>query len=109
MGIDWRSWIRIVTAGALVVLSTRCPRPTPPIPEPTATPSPSPTPSPTPAPTPTPVPTPLPETFIPSSRMETAKLFSGLEVHSKVSTTEGEPALKARKTPDACLVHLHVN
>jgi hypothetical protein len=41
--------------------------------------------------------------------METAKLFSGLEVHSKVSTMEGESALNARKTPDAYLLNLEVN
>jgi hypothetical protein len=70
--------------------------------------NPTPTPTPTPFPSPTPTPTPLPETFIPSTKMETAKLFNGLEIHSKVSTLEGPPAIVGRKTPDAYLLNLDV-
>src|ERR1700730_13164210 len=68
----------------------------------------NPTQTPTPTPSPTPVPTPLPEAFIPSSKMETARLFNGLEIHSKVSTTEGPAAIVGRKTPDAYLLDLEV-
>ena len=53
-------------------------------------------------------PTPLPETFIPYSRLETAKLFNGLEIHSKVTTVEGAPAVVERKTPDAYTLELDV-
>ena len=65
------------------------------------------TPSPSP-PTATPTPTPLPEAFIPSSRMETARLFNGMEIHSRVTTGEGAPAVIERKTPDAYLLDLEV-
>jgi Fungal chitosanase of glycosyl hydrolase group 75 len=70
--------------------------------------NPTPTPTPTPFPTTTPTPTPLPEAFIPSTKMETAKLFNGLEIHSRVSTVEGPPAIVGRKTPDAYLLDLEV-
>jgi hypothetical protein len=70
--------------------------------------NPTPTPTPTPFSSPTPTPTPLPEAFIPSSRMETAKLFNGLEIHSKVSTVEGPPAIVGRKTPEAYLLDLDI-
>jgi glycosyl hydrolase group 75 (putative chitosanase) len=40
--------------------------------------------------------------------METARLFNGLEVHSKVTTFEGDPAVIGRKTPDAYLLDLEV-
>jgi hypothetical protein len=41
--------------------------------------------------------------------METARLFSGLEVRAKVTTTfEAEPAAIGRKTPDAYLLDLEV-
>jgi hypothetical protein len=71
-------------------------------------PTPTPTPTPFPSPTLTPTPTPLPETFIPSTKMETAKLFNGLQIHSKVSTVEGPLAIVGRKTPDAYLLDLEV-
>jgi hypothetical protein len=40
--------------------------------------------------------------------METAKLFNGMEIHSKVTTVEGAPALVERKTPDAYTLELDV-
>jgi hypothetical protein len=85
-------------AAILACLLTSCPGPQPTIPE---TPSPPP-------PTVTPSPTPLPETFIPSSRMETARLFNGMEIHSRVTTAEGALAITERKTPDAYLLNLEV-
>jgi Fungal chitosanase of glycosyl hydrolase group 75 len=80
------------------------------IPEPSETPTPASTETPTPAPTPapTPTPTPLPEAFIPSSRMETARLFNSLELHSKVVTVEGPPASAGRKNPDAYQLDLEL-
>jgi hypothetical protein len=40
--------------------------------------------------------------------METAKLFNGMEIHSKVTTIEGAPAVVERKTPDAYTLELDV-
>jgi hypothetical protein len=106
MRTDWprhpnfRVWAVLILSFVL----TACPGPKPPGPEP----SPSPYPTLTPSPTPTPTPTPLPETFIPSSRMETAKLFNGVEIHSKVTTVEGAPAVVERKAPDAYTLDLQV-
>jgi hypothetical protein len=85
-------------AAILASLLTSCPGPKPSNLE---TPSPSP-------PAVAPTPTPLPEAFIPSSRMETARLFNGMEIHSRVTTAEGAPAVVERKTPDAYLLDLEV-
>jgi hypothetical protein len=40
--------------------------------------------------------------------METAKLFNGMEIRSKVTTVEGLPAVVERKTPDAYTLELDV-
>src|SRR5438876_10354660 len=80
----------------LACLLTSCPGPKSSNPE---------TPS-SPSPTVTPTPTALPQSFVPSSRMETARLFNGMEIHSRVTTTEGAPATIERKTPDAYLLDL---
>ena len=114
MGIDpsRQSGIRFWGAAVLTVLLTACPGPKPSGQESTVSPSPTvaptSTPTPTPTATPTPTPTPLPETFVPYSRLETAKLFNGLEIHAKVTTFEGAPALNERKTPDAYTLNLDV-
>jgi hypothetical protein len=92
--------IRVWPAIILALLLTACPGPRPPGPEPS--------PSPSPTFTPTASPTPLPETLIPNSRMETARLFNGLEIHSKVTTVEGAPAVVERKTPEAYALELEV-
>ena len=57
---------------------------------------------------PTPMTTRLPETFIPFSQMDTAQLFNGLQLHSKVTTVEGPPAMIGRKTPDAYQLDLEI-
>jgi len=57
---------------------------------------------------PTPMTTRLPETFIPFSRMDTAQLFNGLQLHSKVTAVEGPPAVIGRKTPDAYRLDLGI-
>jgi hypothetical protein len=85
-------------AAILALFLTGCPGPKPAGPE-----APRP-----PAPTPAPTPTPLPESFIPSSRMETARLFNGMEVHARVTAVEGAPAVVERKTPSAYLLDLEV-
>jgi len=94
--------IRVRMAAILALLLTGCPGPKPANPE-----APSP-PTPTATPTPTPTPSPLPEAFVPSSRMETARLFNGMEIHSRVTAVEGAPAVVERKTPAAYLLDLEV-
>lgn len=80
-------------------------------PEPALTPSPSssspsPTPSLTPAPTPTP--TSSPEAFIPWSHYEVARLFNGFEIHSHLSTVEGQIAALEKKDPGSYTLNLDV-
>jgi Fungal chitosanase of glycosyl hydrolase group 75 len=94
--------MRVWVAAILALSLTACPGPKPPGPEH------SPSPTVTPTPTATPTPTPLPEAFVPFSRMETAKLFNGMEIRSKVTTVEGAPAIIERKTPDAYTLNLDV-
>ncbi|HEY2122510.1 MAG TPA: glycoside hydrolase family 75 protein, partial [Chthoniobacterales bacterium] len=95
------SAIRAGSAAVLALLFTACPGPKPPVPEPTPTPSPT--------PTPTATPTPLPETFVPYSKMETAKLFNGLEIHSRVQTSEGTLAVLERRIPESYALELNVD
>ncbi len=71
--------------------------------------SPSPSPSPSPAPSITPAPTPLPQTFIPYSRMETAKLFNGFDLHATVSSSQGDIAVLERRVPEAYVLNLDVS
>jgi hypothetical protein len=40
--------------------------------------------------------------------METAKLFNGVEIHSKVTTVEGAPAVVERRAPDAYTLELDI-
>jgi hypothetical protein len=88
---------RVAPAILLTFLLAACPKANPPAPAPTPFPSPSQTPS------------PLPQTYVPYSRMETAKLFNGLEIRSKVATTEGSLAVLERKIPEAYSLELNVD
>lgn len=79
---------------------------------PAASPTPSPSPSVVPAtplpivsPTPTPMPTPV---TVPSKRMETAKLFSGFEMHATVETEHGSNAAVERVMPSSYELELTV-
>jgi hypothetical protein len=105
----------LVSALVLVVsgLMTGCPgpkfNPSPEIsPKPTSTSTPTSTPTPTPT-TPTPTPTPLPEAVIPYSHKEVARLFSGVEVHTKVESAAGDLAFNERKALDSYVLNLQVN
>ena len=89
--------IRAGSAAVLALMFTACPGPKPPVPEPTPTPS------------PTPTPTPLPETFVPYSKMETAKLFNGLEIHSRVETGKGALAVLERRIPESYALEMNVD
>ena len=99
-----QSRIRVFSAALVTFLLTACPGPNPRSVEAPSSPSPTVAHLPSAALTPTP----LPEAFIPYSRMETAKLFNGMEIQSKVTTVEGAPALVERKTPDAYTLELDV-
>jgi hypothetical protein len=50
----------------------------------------------------------LPGTFIPSTRLETAKLFNGFSIRSSVTTSEGESAAIERRLPEAYELDLEV-
>ena len=103
---------RVWYAAIIAFLLTACPGPKPSgtestvSPTPPLAPTPTATPTPTPTPSPTPTPTPLPETYVPYSRLETARLFNGVEIHSKVTTIEGAPAVIERKIPEAYTLQL---
>jgi hypothetical protein len=68
----------------------------------------TPTSSPSPTATPTPTPTTLPETYVPYSHKEVAKLFNGFEIHTKVNTEAGAPALLERKAPESYVLDFDV-
>jgi hypothetical protein len=72
--------------------------------EPALTPSPLVVPSLTPAATPAP----SPETFIPRSYYEVARLFNGFEIHSHLSTAEGQTAALEKKDPGSYVLNLDV-
>ncbi|MDD5350106.1 MAG: hypothetical protein PHQ12_07830, partial [Chthoniobacteraceae bacterium] len=71
--------------------------------------TPTPTPTPVPTPTPTPVPTPKPTPiYIPQKRMETSRLFNGMEVHTKIESEAGGTATTERETPGSYALELSV-
>jgi len=53
-------------------------------------------PTPSPAPTPTPSPTPI---FVPQKRLDTARLYSGIELHTEIQSEPGLNASEERDTP----------
>lgn len=67
--------------------------------------------SPTPAPTPTPVPTPtpMPQVFIPYQKLETSRLFHGLQLRSEMVTEQGEESSKLRTDPSNYAIELKVS
>ncbi len=66
-------------------------------------PTPTPTPTPTPKPTPTPSPTPI---VVPYQKLETAKLYNGIELKTSIEMLEGAFASGERKTPDSYEIEL---
>lgn len=92
----WRAWI----ASRLPANLARYGEPTP-------TPAPPPTPSPTPTPLPTPTPTPLPKVpVIPPRTRETARLYSGIQLHTTFDAQPGRQAALERETPDSYALDL---
>ena len=63
--------------------------------------------TPTPAPTATPTPSPTP-IYVPQKRLEVSKLFSGMEIHSKLESEPGGYATQERETPDSYSLELSV-
>lgn len=53
-------------------------------------------------------PAPSPEAFVPRSNYEVARLFNGFEIHSRLSTTEGQTAALEKKDPGSYLLNLDV-
>ncbi len=62
-----------------------------------------------PTPTPEPPPPPLPETLIPFQKLDTAKLYNGIEVKSSFSTEQGTLATKERADPQSYTLELKLN
>ncbi len=61
-----------------------------------------------PSPSPTPRPTPVPVVYIPSKRIETAKLFNGVQVQSNVEVEIGGAASDERDTPSSYMLDLQL-
>lgn len=83
-------------AAAALLFTAACVRQPPraapsPVPAQTAAPTPAVTPAATPEPSPTPI-------YVPSKRMETGRLFNGIELHTAVSTEPGGTATVERNT-----------
>ncbi|MDP9292349.1 MAG: glycoside hydrolase family 75 protein [Verrucomicrobiota bacterium] len=89
--------LAIVFVALLSGLFDRCSRRTETPPEP----------SPAPEITPSPAKSP-PMVYVPSKRMETAKLFNGIEVHATVDTEFGETATKERSSSSSYALELQV-
>jgi len=89
-------WFEKTAAVALILAFAACkPQSPTETPSPTPAPTPSPTASATPVPSPTPPPTPTP-VYVPSKRIETSKIFNGIELHSSVETEFGANATHER-------------
>ncbi|MBV8901016.1 MAG: glycoside hydrolase family 75 protein [Verrucomicrobia bacterium] len=58
--------------------------------------------------TPGATPAPSPETFISRSSYEVSRLFNGFEIHSRLSTTEGQIAALEKKDPGSYVLNLDV-
>src|SRR4051794_9543947 len=116
METRWRCVLAVLRWLTLVLWALACfgcvPKKPVPANQPTPEPPPSVTPGSTPLPTLTPAasptPSPLPETFIPSSRYEVAKLFNGFDVYSHVSTMQGQIAALEKKDPASYVLNLDV-
>lgn len=60
------------------------------------------------SPTPVPTPTPVPIPYVPSKSMETAKLFSGIQVHASVEIESGTTAKEERNSPSSYTLELQL-
>jgi len=97
-----------MAAVCLVLATAACkqqPSPQPGFPTPLSTPTA--TPALTPVPLPTPIPTPTP-VYVPSKRLETSKMFNGIELHSSVETEFGTTATTDRNDPESYMLDLRL-
>lgn len=60
------------------------------------------------APTPTPAPTPPPPPYVPSKRLETGKIFNGMQYRVSLETEHGTTATKDRREPENYAAELTV-
>ncbi|MEI8341846.1 MAG: glycoside hydrolase family 75 protein, partial [Verrucomicrobiota bacterium] len=93
--MDLRSGIIAAVVLCIAIAACKQQNSTPQIPSGTPVPTPAPTVTATPVPSPTPVPTPTP-IYVPSKRIETGKIFNGIELHSSVETEFGANATRER-------------
>lgn len=90
------SIFRVLAAGFVAGAFTACPRPA--IEQPT----------PPPVPTPTPVPTPPPPPYVPNKRLETGKIFNGMQYRVTLETEYGSTATADRNDPASYRAELTV-
>lgn len=64
--------------------------------------------APTATPSPTPEATPIPVPYVPSQRLETGKIFNGLELRTKLETEHGSAPTAERDTPASYAVEVNV-
>ena len=90
-------WLPVFTIlGALAL--TGCPRATPPTPPAT----------PVPMPTPPPVPTPPPPPYVPNKKLETGRIFNGMQYKVTLETEHGTTATRDREVPENYTAELTV-
>jgi hypothetical protein len=101
-------WSATMTAVCLVLAPAACKQqPASQAGSPAPTPEATPTATATPVPSPTPVPTPTP-IYVPSKRIETAKIFNGIELHSNVETEFGANATTENSDPESYTLDLRL-
>jgi hypothetical protein len=92
--VQMRSFLAVL--GALAFAG--CPRP---VPKPSG-------PTPPPVPTPTPAPTPPPPPYVPNKKLETGRIFNGMQYKVTLETDFGTTATKDREIPENYLAELTV-
>src|SRR5688500_7585724 len=60
----------------------------------------------TPEPTPVPVPTPTPPPYVPAKRLDTGKIFNGMQYRVTLETEFGGTATEERNDPDSYVAEL---
>lgn len=95
-----RVQVRSFLAGLGALALVGCPRP--------VTTPPAPTPTPPPIPTPTPAPTPPPTPFVPNKKLETGRIFNGMQYKVTLETEVGTTATRDREVPENYAAELTV-
>ena len=100
----WRLSSAILLSAGLLLLAACSPPEH--VPFPPASPSPSLSPSPTPQPTPTPSPTPI---YVPEKRLDTGRLFNGIQFQASFSTEPGGTAVTDIASPSSYSLRLNLD